>query len=66
MSSRLILYVPVTDPKGANEQNPEWRVMRGGNWANIPDICTSGNRGYFHPYQGWDIFSFRVVQETAT
>jgi formylglycine-generating enzyme len=54
---------PATDPTGPVIANPEWRVMRGGQWADIPETCSSSNRGYFRPRDTFDVFSFRVVEE---
>lgn len=54
---------PGEDPTGPEISRPVARVMRGGNWANLGAICSSGNRGNFRPGDAFDIFGFRVVQE---
>jgi sulfatase modifying factor 1 len=54
---------PAVDPAGPDIQKPEWRVMRGGQWSDIPETCRSANRGYFHPTDSIDTFGFRVVEE---
>ena len=36
---------------------------RGGDFANIPSVARSANRGYWKPAHAYDMIGFRVVIE---
>ena len=54
----------VIDPKGPTDGAP--RVVRGGSWFNVPNLCRSANRNNCSPVCRNTFFGFRVVVVTPS
>jgi formylglycine-generating enzyme required for sulfatase activity len=58
---------PTADPLHDDDaaDDGDWRVVRGGSWANGPIQCRSATRGFFDSTDAACYIGFRVVHETA-
>jgi formylglycine-generating enzyme required for sulfatase activity len=56
---------PVVDPRNDDDaaDDGDWRVIRGGSWANGPLLCRSGTRGFFDASDAACYLGFRIVRE---
>jgi formylglycine-generating enzyme required for sulfatase activity len=57
--------VPSVNPRNDEDvaDDGDWRVIRGGSWANGPILCRSAARGFFDAADGACYLGFRVLRE---
>jgi formylglycine-generating enzyme required for sulfatase activity len=55
---------PATDPTGPAKSPGAWRVLRGGAWTTLPQICRSAYRGKTPPDYRYSSYGLRCVMES--